>query len=134
MTVQSYVARRVDLFGSRQDIVIEDFQLTLTTIGAILQAHLRFYDDSTLDIVEEIEKVGLRDVKRLTYKFHYQRADGTLIFRYDDAPHHRQLPLFPYHKHIGHSVIDAEPPDLADVLHEIDGLIYPSHETMTDAL
>ncbi len=50
---------------------------------------------------------------------------------YDDAPHHRQLPFFPYHKHIGNSVVSAEPPDLVDVLREIDDLIYPSHRTMT---
>jgi hypothetical protein len=58
----------------------------------------------------------------------YVSRDETLIFRYDDAPHHSHLLFFPHHKHIGGSVIDAEPPDLADVLREIDVLIYPAND------
>jgi hypothetical protein len=125
----SYVSRLGDILRSRQDIVVEDLQITLTTAGAIVQARLRFYDRSMLNVVEEIEKVGLRDVKRLSYKFHYRRADELLIFRYDDSPHHPHLSSFPHHKHVGDSVIDAEPPDLADVLREIDALIYPTNDT-----
>ena len=125
MTLQNYVARLADVLRSRQDVVVEDFHLTLTTAGAIMQARIRFYDNSVLSVVEEIEQAGLRIVRRLTYKFHYQHADGTLTFRYDDAPHHRHLSSFPHHKHVGDSVTDAEPPDLADVLREIDALIYP---------
>jgi hypothetical protein len=57
-----------------------------------------------------------------------QDADGNLIFRYDNAPHHPHLSTFPAHKHVGSSVIDAEPPDLNDVLAEIDAIIYPDME------
>jgi hypothetical protein len=128
VNLQSYLARLGDILHARQDIIIENLQIMLTTAGAILQARLRFYDHSALIIVEEVEKVGLRDIRRLTYKFHYQSADETLIFRYDDAPHHPHLPFYPHHKHIGGSVIDAEPPDLADVLREIDTLIYPANK------
>jgi len=77
-------------------------------------------------IVEEVEQIGRRDVRRVTYKFHYQRADGTLAFRYDDASHHPHLLTFPNHKHIGDSVVEAQPPDLADILREIESLIYPN--------
>ena len=128
MNLQSYVSRAGDTLYSRQDIVVENFQILLTTAGVILQARLRFYDHSILIVVEEIEKAGVRDVRRLTYKFHYQDAAEILIFRYDDAPHYPHLIFYPHHKHIGGSVIDAEPPDLADVLREIDVLIYPAND------
>ena len=128
MNLQSYVSHAGDILRARQDIVVENFQIILATAGVILQARLRFYDHSVLIVVEEIEKAGLRDVRRLTYKFHYQNAAETLIFRYDDAPHHPHLLSFPHHKHIGGSVIDAEPTDLADVLREIDVLIYPAND------
>ncbi len=128
MNLQGYVSRLGDVLRSRQDIVVEDFRITLTTAGGILQARLRFYDQSVLSVVEEIERAGFRDARRLTYKFHYQRADETLVFRYDDAPHHPYLISFPHHKHIGGSVMDADPPDLADVLREIDALIYPAND------
>ncbi|MBC8496345.1 MAG: hypothetical protein ISS57_01530 [Anaerolineales bacterium] len=59
-----------------------------------------------------------------TYTYHYQKADGTLIFRYDNSPHYPDLPKAPHHKHIGEDeVISASPPDLHRVLAEIASLI-----------
>lgn len=85
MSLQNYLARLTDILRSRQDIVVDDFRLALTTAGAILQARICFYDNSMLSVVEEIEQTGLRAVRRLTYKFHYQRADGILIFRHGSS-------------------------------------------------
>ncbi len=59
------------------------------------------------------------------YSFHYQRADSTLIFRYDNSPHFPNLPTFPAHKHTPDGVIPSAAPDLADVLREIDERLYP---------
>ena len=129
MTLQGYLARLADTLHSRHDITLEELRLTLTTVGAIFQASARFYDGSRLLIVEEVERVSSRDVRRVAYKFHYQRADGTLVFRYDDSPHHPHLSTFPHHRHTGSSVIEAEAPDLADVLREIDALIYTQPES-----
>ena len=126
MSLYSYLARLEDTLRSRQDITLEDLHLTLTTIGAIVRADIRFYDGSRLSMVEEVEKVGLGDVRRIAYKFHYQRADGILAFRYDNSPHHPHLSTFPSHKHVGDSVVEAEAPDLTDVLREIDAIIYPA--------
>lgn len=125
MSLYAYLARLEDTLRSRRDIVLESLRLTLTTIGAIFEASLRFHDDSRLMIVEEVERVGGRGTRRIAYKFHYQRADGTLIFRYDNVPHYPHLSTFPAHKHAENSVIEAEPPDLTDVLREIDSFIYP---------
>ena len=65
-------------------------------------------------------------MKRTFYKFHYQQTDSTLIFRYDSAPHYPDLSTFPHHKHTPAGVFEAESPDLADVLREIDGILYAS--------
>jgi hypothetical protein len=55
---------------------------------------------------------------------HYQREDGTMVFRYDNAPHFPHLPTAPNHKHVEETeVIAAEAPDLESVLKEIEGLI-----------
>lgn len=125
MSLFAYLTRLEDTLRSRRDIVVEKVRLTVTTIGAIFEADVRFHDDSRLVIVEEVEQVGRRDIRRVAHKFHYQRKDGTLIFRYDSAPHHPYLATFPSHKHIGGSVVEAEPPDLSDVLREINAIIYP---------
>ena len=67
MSLYSYLTRLEDTLRSRRDIDLEDLRLTLTTIGAVITADVRFYDGSRLSIVEELEKAGLRDVERIAY-------------------------------------------------------------------
>jgi hypothetical protein len=64
-------------------------------------------------------------VVRLMYASHYQGSDEQLIFRYDDTPHHSDLPQFPHPKHAVQesNVIQSNPPDLKNVLTEIEQLI-----------
>ena len=72
------------------------------------------------------ELVNLRGVPvRSMYAYHYQSADGSLIFRYDDTRHYPQLPNFPHHKHDGESVfaVAGDLPTLASVLSEIEARI-----------
>ena len=47
--------------------------------------------------------------KERHYSFHWQNARGALLIRWDDAPHHRHLSTFPYHKHIGESIVESLP-------------------------
>lgn len=42
-----------------------------------------------------------------------------MIFRYDNAPHHRQVATFSHHKHDGEVICDSREPSLEDVLLEI---------------
>ena len=68
--------------------------------------------------------VGQENPFKKTYTYHYQRADGTILFRYDNAPHFPNLPTAPNHKHIGETeVIASDAPDLQSVLKEIEALI-----------
>ncbi len=58
------------------------------------------------------------------YVFQYMRADGSLVFRYDDTKHFPNLSSAPHHKHVGETeVIAADAPDLQSVLKEIEALI-----------
>jgi len=45
-------------------------------------------------LIDENGVVRLRD-----YSLHWQRADGTLVQRWDTAPHHPELATFPSHIH-----------------------------------
>ena len=55
-------------------------------------------DDKILEIVEVI-KVTDQQLSVTKYKYHFQNADDCLIFRYDNAPHHKEIDTFPHHKH-----------------------------------
>ena len=87
-----------------------------------LRADIHFIDNSLLHFRELFVKQG--DPIKKTYTFHYQRADGTVVFRYDNAPHFLNLPSAPHHKHVGENdVIATDAPDLQSVLKEIEALI-----------
>ena len=128
MSLYHYLVRLETTLHSRQDIEVELLQFEIITIGVRFKSELRFYDGSYLSIVEQLELVGKQDYERIIYKYHYQDKNSNLIFRYDNSPHYPQLSTFPAHKHVGGSIIEAEPPNLTDVLAEIDALIYPDVE------
>jgi len=93
-----------------------------TSIG-FLRGTLYFLDGSQLHLREFVNvEYG---VERYMYAYHYQRADGALVFRYDNTPHFPALPTFPHHKHemSDANVMAASPPDLQAILTEIQSLI-----------
>jgi hypothetical protein len=129
MNLYGYLVRLETIRRSRQEIDVELLDVTLLAPSAQFKYEVRFYDGSRLSILERIKQVGKRTIERSHYKNHYQDAEGKMVFRYDNAPHHPHLPTAPSHKHLAGSVIEAPPPDLNDVLAEIDATIYqPSHE------
>lgn len=56
------------------------------------------------------------------YSFHWQRADGSLIRRWDNAPHHPEITSFPNHIHDGdeNHVLAHEAVDVFRVLENIE--------------
>jgi hypothetical protein len=93
-----------------------------TSIGFI-RGDIYFLDGSQLHLREFVNVE--RSTERYMYAYHYQRSDGTLVFRYDNTPHFPALPTFPHHKHEASeaNVVAASPPDLQSVLAEVQSLI-----------
>ena len=88
----------------------------------IVEGMLTFTDESVLYFIEFVNvKEAPHSYK---YSYHYQDKDLNLIFRYDMAPHHKEIPSYPHHKHTSpEAVIASSAPDVAIVLDEIDELI-----------
>ncbi len=122
-----YLSRLHDIMLSRQEIQIEEMEILDRSDrrgeSSEFYARLRFSDGSQLQVVEKLIVERYTSIK-IRYAYHYQRADGTLVFRYDNVPHHPEIATFPHHKHVGDRVTSAQPPDLSEVLREIDGLLY----------
>ena len=126
MKIDRYLSRLYDTILSRSEIQIEAIHLErLAEDQGLIAADLRFFDGSILSFDERVHVERGRVVK-IKYRYHYQRADGTLGFRYDNAPHHPEVFTFPDHIHIEGRVEAAEPPDLSEVLRRIDELLYPT--------
>ncbi len=126
-----YLARLQSTLQSRYEIDIEVLEIfdRSDKVGqsSELYAVIRFYDNSRLQIVEKLS-VETYALIKTRYAYHYQDADGMLIFRYDNAPHHPEIETHPHHKHDGDKVIAAYPPDISEVLQEIDAILYSEQE------
>ncbi len=77
---------------------------------------LKFGDGSELHFREFIDLTQAEP--RLMYAYHYQRADKSLILRYDNAVHRPALPQAE-HKHIASDVVPSPAPTLTQVIDAI---------------
>ncbi len=88
-------ARLLSWQHSRQVVV-----LYAETSDGVAQYRMRviLLDGSLLQCVERVLQLsdGLFTEK---YSFHWQRPDGSLICRWDNAPHHLEIASFPHHLH-----------------------------------
>ena len=101
-----------------------DPELTLDQLDhkrGTIEGTLYFADGSRLEFTERVVIERARPVKR-DYRYQYVRAQ-TAVFRYDNAPHHPQLPSFPHHKHVGRKTLPASEPTLEQVLQEINAMM-----------
>jgi hypothetical protein len=66
-------------------------------------------------------------IERGMYSYQYMDSSKQLIFRYDNAQHHKKLnlPTYPHHKHkrSEENIVASFAPTLAEVLQEIEGLL-----------
>lgn len=90
-----------------------------------ITAVLKFYDDSQLHYYEIVE-TGKCFPQIIKYSYQYLRKDEE-IFRYDNSPHHPDVPTYPDHKHIVinnlRQVISSSRPSLDKLFGEISSLI-----------
>ena len=122
-----YLSRLQHTILSRQEITIEFLEIfdrsNFANQSSEFYARLRFSDDSMLEIVEKLATDPFL-IRKRRYVYHYQAANNQLVFRYDNAPHHPEITTNPHHKHVGDQIIASTPPDLSDVLREIDDYLY----------
>lgn len=59
------------------------------------------------------------DEAKRNYSFHWQNESGSLMIRWDNAPHHVHLITYPHHKHIGDELAESREIQLIDVLYYI---------------
>lgn len=75
------------------------------------------FDDNTRLEFMEVKHTDITE--KIKYRYQYMDEGNSLIFRYDNAPHHEDLNTFPHHKHLPHGVKAHEESSLEGVLLEI---------------
>jgi len=58
----------------------------------------------SVELFEYVSEV-YEDIKLLKYSFHWQDSQGKLISRWDNAPHHQDLPNAPHHIHLKNGIV-----------------------------
>lgn len=79
-----------------------------------------FKDETILEFTE-VKDIDL--IPKIKYRYHYMSSQNELIFRYDNAKHHKELDTFPHHKHIKDIELESSEVDLFEVLLEIEQII-----------
>ena len=75
-----------------------------------------FSNGGQLDFIE-VKNIDVPN--KIKYRYQYTNDSQTLIFRHDNAPHHKQITTFPHHEHTQNDVISSPEPTLRDVLLKI---------------
>lgn len=115
-TVLDYIERVQGFVASFARVEIERYEeRVLSRERGNIRIRLRFSDNTLLEISEALQSAG-GSLVWLSYRYHYQEPDGSVIFRYDSTPHHPEVSTHPEHKHLKKSVIAASRPDIDKVL------------------
>jgi len=90
--------------------------------AGLVKGIITFQDSSQFHFMEF---VNLRAFpQKLKYRYHYVEENNNLIFRYDNAPHHKESKTFPQHKHLSDArIIDVEEPTLESVIAELERFV-----------
>lgn len=115
---QTELAKIIDRYSRTDLLIASELSVDARTpkIGMV-KGTFTFADGTRLFFSEYLD--ARYRMEKLSYAYHCQDAEGSLLFRYDNATHKPKLP-FVFHKHL-HSgeIIEAEPPNLDTVIDEI---------------
>lgn len=91
--------------------------------NGLVRCRIFFWDDSYLDLYEVVNTEQGYPIK-VHYAYTYLRG-GERVFRYDNAPHHPEIPTHPHHKHLGpaDTLTESSEPTLTQILAEIETVL-----------
>ena len=107
------------------DLVLCDFVKSIEVVSSRIRKHdgyvrlkIVLKGDLLLYLFEYVSETGFQ-IQKSKYSYHLEDTKG-LIFRYDNAPHHKEIETSPHHKHLKDgSVVPSKELDLHNVLDEI---------------
>lgn len=122
--IEQYFQSMLDLLAALPFVESSNVNLEKRgDLAGFIRGEVEFRTDSSALFFREL--IDLRPpLQRIMYAYHYQSADGVLIFRYDNTAHHKSVSTFPIHKHLkGGGVTSSEVPSLEKILREIEDII-----------
>jgi hypothetical protein len=119
--LQSIRERLVD------DWVVTSFRILrerATDADAYIRGVLELFDGSKLEFSEYVQVAPGSVIDVATYSYHLPVANGDLIYRWDNAPHHPGVSGFPHHYHSRYLPQDlVEPSEPMSIFRVLDDLL-----------
>lgn len=91
--------------SSYELLVFKNFEF-----GFYINISTTLVDNSELFIKE------YTDQKERNYSYHWQKKNGDLICRWDNAPYHKKIKTFPHHKHQKNKISESYEININDIL------------------
>jgi len=89
--------------------------------GMSFVANIQFIDASSLHIKDYLFLDGKRK-----YSYHWQDAEGNLISRWDNSPHHSEISTYPHHRHTSNGITESNEWNIREILKIINGVVSPA--------
>lgn len=89
---------------------------------------LELVDEATVQLVKIKATVKDASILYITelhahhsqkYSYHWQKANGVILMRWDNAPHFKELKTFPHHRHESGKVFPSHRITIDEVIEEI---------------
>ena len=100
-------------------IIIEqsiNFDFVSEEMG-IITGKLVFIDTSILEFMELVSKIEAE------YRFQLMDKNKDLIYRWDSAPHYKEIATFPYHMHTKKGVKESKKVNFVEILDIVVGKV-----------
>jgi len=105
---------------------VSSFNVSKLRIAAdegFLRVKCTLSNDDVLEFAEYVKIIHAKS-EITSYSYHWQRADGMLVKRWDNVPHHPELDGFPNHWHKADGKVEPSPPmSFQQVLFEIQTIL-----------
>jgi hypothetical protein len=120
------IAEYLDAIKTRlmTDPVVTAFQVVRersTSSDGYVRAKATLSDNSQLEFAEYVQLTADDQIDIVTYNYHWADATRQLIQRWDNTPHHPEVPGFPHHLHapVGDAPLPGQAMTIFTVLDEI---------------
>jgi len=96
----------------------------ITPIDGKVRVNTCLSDGGILEFFEYVIETG-GNIQLSKYSFHWQDAQGNLKKRWDNAPHHPELPNSPHHVHLENDTVQSmiKIPDIFYVIEQIEEIM-----------
>ena len=115
--------KKIEKILDNHSYIIEDMIIKTNSFAddkGLIEGEVFFIDETALVF---LEVVNTNKYEKEKYKYQYMDKYKQLIFRYDNAHHHRDIKSFPHHKHTKTGIEESKEPDFQLIINEIENIL-----------